>query len=73
MNKQEHHAIATQAYSLWEQEGCPHGRAMDHWLTAEHQVLSATDRPAGPAAPKTKKKATASKPRARRKASANKA
>ena len=26
--------IRQQAYELWQQEGCPHGRALDHWLTA---------------------------------------
>lgn len=72
MEKHEHQAIATQAYLLWEQEGCPDGREMDHWLTAEHQVLSATHRPADAAPPKTRKKATASKPRTRRKASTSK-
>ena len=23
------------AYNIWEQEGYPHGRHIDHWLTAE--------------------------------------
>jgi Protein of unknown function (DUF2934) len=23
------------AYRLWEDEGCPQGRALDHWLKAE--------------------------------------
>ncbi len=73
MDTHEHRAIATQAYLLWEQEGCPHGRAVDHWLAAERHVLSATERPAASAAPKTKKKATASKRRTRQKASASKA
>jgi hypothetical protein len=27
--------IRCQAYALWQQERCPTGRALDHWLTAE--------------------------------------
>lgn len=23
------------AYRMWEEEGCPEGRALDHWLRAE--------------------------------------
>lgn len=23
------------AYHLWEEEGCPNGRALDHWVKAE--------------------------------------
>lgn len=34
------------AYAIWETEGCPEGRAVDHWLAAE-----AMSRP--PAHPKT--------------------
>ena len=30
--------IRSQAYSLWQQELCPHGRALDHWLAAEQIV-----------------------------------
>lgn len=30
--------IRSQAYSLWQQEQCPSGRALDHWLTAEDIV-----------------------------------
>ncbi|WP_067737173.1 MULTISPECIES: DUF2934 domain-containing protein [Sphingomonadales] len=26
---------AARAYQLWEQEGCPHGRDLDHWFAAE--------------------------------------
>ncbi len=72
MTEHQYQAIATQAHLLWEQEGCPDGRAFDHWLTAELQVLSATDRTADPASPKTRKKATASKLWTRRKASTQK-
>ena len=30
--------IATVAYSIWEQEGRPEGRALEHWRAAEAQV-----------------------------------
>lgn len=30
--------IATLAYRLWEQEGRPEGRDLDHWLTAREQL-----------------------------------
>lgn len=23
------------AYRIWEEEGCPHGREMEHWIRAE--------------------------------------
>lgn len=29
-------AIRRTAYFLWQQEGQPHGRALDHWLGAKH-------------------------------------
>jgi hypothetical protein len=31
-------AIIARAYSIWQQEGCPTGRALDHWLLAEAQL-----------------------------------
>jgi len=30
--------IAVCAYIIWEREGCPHGRALEHWLQAEAQL-----------------------------------
>lgn len=30
--------IANRAYSLWENAGRPHGRDMEFWLQAEHQL-----------------------------------
>lgn len=30
--------IRAQAYALWQQEHCPSGRALDHWLAAEEIV-----------------------------------
>lgn len=40
--------IRDHAYRLWEQEGRPHGRELDFWLTAEAQVSDAVA-PAAPA------------------------
>jgi Protein of unknown function (DUF2934) len=33
--------IARRAYSLWEVEGRPIGRELDHWLRAEAEVQGA--------------------------------
>jgi hypothetical protein len=33
-----HQAIAERAAELWEAEGRPEGRALDHWLKAEREV-----------------------------------
>lgn len=30
--------IRQQAYELWQQEGCPNDRALDHWLVAGEMV-----------------------------------
>lgn len=30
--------VAERAYQLWESEGQPHGRAIDHWLKAEAEL-----------------------------------
>src|SRR5687767_5889424 len=29
-----HESIARRAYEIWQSEGCPDGRAMEHWLCA---------------------------------------
>lgn len=42
---------AARAYQLWEQEGCPHGRDLEHWLRAEAEQEARLE------APKAKKKA----------------
>jgi hypothetical protein len=36
----DHETITKRAYELYQQEGCLDGRALDHWLEAERQVLS---------------------------------
>lgn len=30
------------AYRIWEREGRPHGRALDHWIAAEAELASET-------------------------------
>jgi hypothetical protein len=33
--------IAQRAYALWEREGRPHGRNLEHWLSAESELAQA--------------------------------
>jgi hypothetical protein len=33
-------AIAKRAYALWEFEGRPHGRDVDHWLKVEAELAA---------------------------------
>lgn len=33
--------IRLQAYTLWEQSGCPHGLDLQFWLDAESQLMNA--------------------------------
>jgi hypothetical protein len=35
--------IEQRAYEIWENEGGPHGRDLDHWLRAEAEILTSTD------------------------------
>jgi hypothetical protein len=30
--------IAARAYGIWEREGRPHGRDLDHWLSARTEI-----------------------------------
>lgn len=30
--------FSAQAYNIWQQEGCPNGRSLEHWLLAEAQL-----------------------------------
>ena len=32
--------VRSRAFEIWEREGRPEGRALDHWFEAETQVLS---------------------------------
>ena len=41
MTADQYGEIARRAYSIWEVEGRPSGREIDHWLRAEAEVQSA--------------------------------
>ncbi len=47
--------IEERAYALWESEGRPEGRALDHWLQAEAESMVAKDTGSG-AEPQTNRK-----------------
>jgi hypothetical protein len=38
VNSPSAHEIAVCAYAIWDQEGRPHGRDMEHWLQAKAQL-----------------------------------
>ncbi len=33
-------AIAARAYAIWQEQGCPEGRDMEHWIEAEAHYLN---------------------------------
>lgn len=41
MTSDRHAEIAKRAYALWEWEGRPTGRDLDHWLRAEAELEAA--------------------------------
>lgn len=54
--------IAEHAYHIWEREGRPHGKSLDHWLKAEAE-LTVAPVAAKNAAPKPARKVAAAKPK----------
>ena len=60
------HVIRERAYHLWLAEGCRHGAADAHWLTAEREILASTL--AVDIAPAKAAKRAPAKPRARKRA-----
>lgn len=54
----QHQKIAAEAYRLWEQEGCPGDRSLEHWLAAERRIAGETDA-GSPTAPTGKRKSSA--------------
>jgi hypothetical protein len=36
------------AYAIWEREGRPDGKDLDHWLRAEAEIIAATEQQASP-------------------------
>jgi hypothetical protein len=65
MNEQRQETIRVRALSLWEAEGRPFGRDLEHWLEAERTVLAesgtgAVAEPVKPAAKRAKSAKVAS-------------
>jgi hypothetical protein len=52
------------AYSIWLDEGCPHGRHLDHWFKAESiwREQQTAKQPESPRSAKAKRKPTATAP-----------
>ena len=40
MDPELRHRIEQRAYELWEANGRPEGRALDHWLQAEQEIVN---------------------------------
>lgn len=54
MNTAIEERIRTRAYELWEAEGRPEGREIDHWLQAVQELAAEKGRPAPrPRTPRT--------------------
>jgi hypothetical protein len=34
------HRIRERAYAIWEQEGCPNGKELEHWLRAKADIAA---------------------------------
>jgi hypothetical protein len=43
----DENTIREHAYHLWEKEGRPEGRALDHWLAAKYEIGQQEDFAAG--------------------------
>lgn len=57
-------AVRFRAYLIWEREGRPHGRHLDHWLQAHWELLSErTDTAAAASTPASQDTETAAKPK----------
>ena len=48
MPSQQEQTIRERAYAIWEEEGRPDGKELDHWLRAEAEIISATEQQASP-------------------------
>jgi hypothetical protein len=48
MPSQREQAIRERAYAIWEEEGRPDRKDLDHWLRAEAEIISDTVREASP-------------------------
>jgi hypothetical protein len=50
MNDDRSDRVAEEAYRIWEKEGKPHGKSLDHWLEAEAGVAGTNTEDAPPIA-----------------------
>jgi hypothetical protein len=66
MTADQYGEIARRAYTIWEVEGRPSGRELDHWLRAEAEVRTSQEVSADEATPSPAKPRRASRKRARR-------
>lgn len=66
MTPDQYGEIAQRAYSLWEVEGRPSGRELDHWLRAEAEFRGARAESTGETAPSPAKPRGPARKRARR-------
>lgn len=53
--------VRERAYRIWESEGRPHGRDLDHWLQAERELAAAAE----PGADARSRRATGTAPKKR--------
>ena len=51
-------AIRERAYAIWEEEGRPHGKDLDHWHRAEAQINAAAARQQNPAVAPSNRRAS---------------
>jgi hypothetical protein len=65
MTADQYVEIAQRAYSIWEVEGRPIGRELDHWLRAEAEVRGARAESADGTPPSLATPRRASRKRAR--------
>lgn len=40
MPDEREQSIRERAYAIWEQQGCPSGHSVDHWLQAEAEIAN---------------------------------
>jgi hypothetical protein len=64
MDQSLEHRIRERAYEFWNADGCVHGKADQHWIAAEREILAASmAATAGEPAPQKKRRSPArSKP-----------
>ena len=71
MNGHSPDAIRERAYGIWEREGRPHGRELEHWLQAESELAALVETPMRPKSTRTRSR-NGSAPTTRARASRSK-